>query len=102
VRIERGLVVDGQPARQATVRPRSVSCCWQNVGRESLGGSGGEGRTMAQLHVTPHRAARSLSEMWKGVVLSAPHPFHTIRVVCGVVEACGRRAQARPPYLSLL
>ena len=41
VRIERGLVADGQPARQATVRPRSVSCCWQNVGRESLGlGSG--------------------------------------------------------------
>jgi hypothetical protein len=37
VRIERGLVADGQPARQATVRPRSVSCCWQNVGRESLG-----------------------------------------------------------------
>jgi hypothetical protein len=55
VRIECGLIADGQSARQATARPRSVSCCWQNVGRESLGlgsgwwvGRGGEGG-MAQL-----------------------------------------------------
>jgi hypothetical protein len=88
VRIDRGLVADGQPASKATVHPRPVSCCWQNVGRESLGlglgrwvGRGGEGRggegseeaaTMAQLHVTPHRAARSLGEMWKGVCFLLP------------------------------
>ena len=63
VRIDRGLVADGQPASKATVRPRPVSCCWQNVGRERLGlelgwwvrgcwqgkasGGGGEGREEA-------------------------------------------------------
>ena len=91
MRIECSLVADGQPARQATARPRSVSCCWQNMGRERLGpgsgwwagdvgrerqrggrgGEGGEGRE---------------EKSWQNVerrVLSAPRPFHTIRVICG-------------------
>ena len=80
VRIERGLIADGQSARQATARPRSVSCCWQNVGRERLGlGSGWckEGEAV-QIHVIPHRAAREVLAKF-----SASLPSHTIRVVCG-------------------
>jgi hypothetical protein len=76
VRIERGLFADGQSARQATACPRSVSCCWQNVGRERLGpGSGwwvggcwqgkASGGEAAQIHVIPHRGgARSLGEIF--------------------------------------
>jgi hypothetical protein len=80
VRIERGLVADGQPARQATTRLRSVSCCWQNMGRERLGpesgwwvggcwqgkASGRKAAIIGQIHVTPHRATKSLGETWKG------------------------------------
>jgi hypothetical protein len=81
VRIERGLIAGGQSARQATARPRSVSCCWQNVGRERLGPGSGwwvGGEEAAQIHVIPHRAAREVLAKF-----SASLPSHTIRVVCG-------------------
>ena len=38
-------------------------------------------------HLTLHKAPRSLGKMWKGV-FSAPRPFHTIRVICGIQECC--------------
>ena len=37
-----------------------------DVGKERRGEGREEAATMAQIHVTLHRAARSLGEMWKG------------------------------------
>jgi hypothetical protein len=59
------------------------------LARKRRPGRGGEeAAIMAQIHVTPHRAARSLGEMWKGgcfLLPFFPHDSCSLWLFCAVI-----------------